>query len=230
MMRSNTRYTLMLLVAVAGGCGLDDGESKTSCNVQADCLAGFACLDSTCVATGDDRNPGAPDGGSGGGPLYGTVESLAPQSTGFAADNYESLVGATNAAGPLGCALVGDLAAAPGGAGAAVYAKIYSEGGDRRCLEGTFAIKNDPAECTPSFSEQLRAGCALYRRWDTNGTQVANQLAIGGYVTVNETYVNDMSSRCDVDLSLRFAGNVTVAKTFQFTFNPLAPASAFCAH
>ena len=74
----------------------------------------------------------------------------------------------------------------------------------------------------------LRPGCAIYKRWDASGTQVANRRAIGGYVAIQNTPSGQDDQRCDVDLSLRFAGGVTIAKAFSFHYNPLAPAEAFC--
>jgi hypothetical protein len=47
---------------------------------------------------------------------------------------------------------------------------------------------------------------------------------------VQDAFVTDMVHRCRVELSLNFAGGVTVAKTFMFDYNPYAPASAFCQH
>jgi hypothetical protein len=140
------------------------------------------------------------------------------------------MAGLTTASGNLGCAVVGDLSASPGAGAAVVYAKFSKDSGDTRCPTGVYAIMNDPDGCGLSVFGELRPGCAVYKRWDGNGQQVAYQSAIGGYVSVENTYINDMTERCVTEVSIRFAGGVTIAKTYQFDYNPLAPASAFCVH
>ncbi|HEY5921314.1 MAG TPA: hypothetical protein VIV11_06570 [Kofleriaceae bacterium] len=230
MMLSKTRILMIAGAALAVGCNLDDG-SKNSCNVQTDCLTGYQCVNNTCIGGGTDSGGivliDAPGSGS---KFYGTVEPLTSLSAGMAAGNYETLAGVTTAAGNLGCAVVGDLDASPGAGAAVVYAKVKPESGDYRCPEGVFAIMNDPSSCTSTFPSDLRPNCALYKRWDASGKQVANQLAIGGYVSVQEMYISSMASRCSAEMSINFAGGVTVTKSFTYDYNPLAPGSAFCQH
>lgn len=209
-------------IALVAGCNLDDGAPKTACNVQADCLASYQCVDQTCVKVG----PGIDAPGR----YYGSVEPLTVATSGLAAENYQTLAGVTNLAGTLGCAVAGDLVAAPGRDGAVVYAKVSAESGDTRCPQGVYAIVNDEEMCRQSFPEDLRPGCAIYKRWDGGGQQVAYQLATGGYVSVQLTQINDMQYRCATDVSIRFAGGVTIANTFQFEYNPLGPTSSFCAY
>lgn len=222
MMLSNIRFLIPL--ALATGCHIDDG-TKNACNLQTDCLAGYACVDNTCVGGGSNGSPDAPNG-----KYYGTVEPLVAQSEGVVAWNYQTLVAATTAPSTLGCAVVGDLQASPGPNVAVVYARVQKESGDTRCPNGVFAIVNDASLCTATFPDELRPGCGLYKRWDGNGQQVANQLATGGYVSITQTYLNDMAYRCSAELSVRFAGGVTIAKTFTFDYNPLGPAESFCSH
>jgi hypothetical protein len=214
----------IVIATLATACGLPDDEVKTSCQSQTDCLEGYYCLEGMCRAN-SNTTPDAP-----GGPFYGTVEPMTSQSLGVSAENYRTLVSATTAPGTLGCAVVGDLEASPGADGAVAYAQIAKDSGDTRCPTGVYAIMNDPSACTPSFPGQLNPGCALYKRWDASGKQVASQLAIGGYVSLTESPSTSTTNRCTGELSLRFAGNVTIARTFQFDFNPGAPASAFCMH
>lgn len=218
-----SKISLLLALAPVGACDLDDG-TKNACNVQADCLAGYQCIDRTCVGGGNHNGPDAP------GTYYGSVEPLTASSAGLAAANYETLAAVTTAPGPLGCAVVGDLQASPGADTAVVYAKVKAESGDTRCPAGVHAIVNDPNLCQQTFPDELRDGCAIYKRWGANGQQAAYQLAIGGYVSVEATTIDDMTVRCVTDLSIRFAGGVTVAKAFQFDYNPLGPTSAFCVH
>jgi hypothetical protein len=220
---------MIALAALAVGCNLDDG-TKNACNVTEDCLPGYYCFNQTCLTNGGNGDDGSVVLMDAPGKFYGTVEAMTPQSAGIAAGNYETLVAVTTAPGTLGCAVVGDLEASPGSDAAVVYAKVRPDSGDYRCPMGVHAIMNDPNACTPTFPDELRAGCALYKRWSTSGQQVAYQLATGGYVSVTQTYLNDMAYRCSADISIRFAGGVTVAKTFTFDYNPLAPTSAFCRH
>jgi hypothetical protein len=219
-MLSNTR--LLITVTVAMGCNIDDG-TKNACNLQTDCLTGYSCVNNVCV--GGNGSPDAP-----GGKYYGTVEALTAQSEGVTAANYQTLVAVTNAASTLGCAVVGDLEASPGPNAAVVYTKVQAESGDSRCPNGVFAIVNDPSACTSTFPDELRPGCGLYKRWDASGTQAANQLATGGFVSITQTYLNDMAYRCNAELSVRFANGVTIAKSFTFDYNPLGPAESFCSH
>ena len=219
-----TLSNLLLLMAAGAGCGLPDDGPKSSCQLQTDCLEGYYCFEGMC-RTNNNTSPDAPNG-----PLYGTVQQLAPQSTGVAAENYRTLVGATNAAGTLGCAVVGDLESSPGADVAVAYAQVSADSGDTRCPTGVFAIMDNPNACTPSYSGELDPGCGLYRRWDASGKQVANQLAIGGYVSMSQSVSSSTTYRCSGELSLRFAGGVTIAKTFGFDYNPGSPSSASCVH
>lgn len=220
-MLCKTSLFIFALAALAAGCNLDD-DTKNACNSAADCLDGYQCVNSVCVG-GGNTGVDAPSG-----PYFGTVEAMTSQSAGLAAANYQTLVGATSALGTPGCALVGNLQASPGGAGAVVYAKVQAESGDARCPNGTFAIVNDPNACMQTFPDELRPGCALYKRWDASGQLVANQLATGGYVQVQQVYVSDMEYRCDVQLSIQFAGGVAIGKAFSFTYNPYGPTEKFC--
>lgn len=215
-----TPLPVFTLAALVTGCNLDDG-TKNACNSAADCLDGYQCANNVCV--GGSGGPDAPAG-----PYFGTVEAMTSQSSGLAAANYQTLVGATTALGTLGCAVVGDLQASPGAGAAVVYAKVQAESGDARCPMGTFAIVNDPNACMQTFPDELRPGCAIYKRWDASGQPVANQLAIGGYVQVQQVYVSDMEYRCDAQLSLQFPGGVAIGKAFSFTYNPYGPTEKFC--
>lgn len=219
-----SNISFVIALALAGGCNLtDDDGVKNACESQADCLPDYSCVDNVCVT-----------GGGGGsnmsGTYYGTVEPMTPASSGLSAENYETLAALTTAPGPLGCAVVGDVAGSPGANAAVVYAKVSKESGDTRCPTGSYAIVNDPDLCHQTFPSDLNTSCAIYRRWDASGQQSANQLATGGYVSIQNTYVNDMLERCNVDMSIQFAGGVAIGKTFQFDYNPLAPTSAFCVH
>jgi len=220
-MLSKLRFLITAMLAV--GCKMDDG-TKNACNLQTDCLDGYVCIDNTCVGGNNHGSPDAP----GGGQYYGNVEAMTSQTAGLAAANYETLVAATTSLGTLGCAVVGDLQASPGAGAAVVYAKVQASSGDSRCPNGTFAIINDPARCKQTFPAELYPGCAIYKRWDATGKQAANQLATGGYVSVQQLYVNSMEYRCDTQLSIQFPGGVTIGKVFSFSYNPLGPAEKFC--
>ena len=219
------RY-LPLLAALAG-CSLNS-EQKISCQTQTDCLDGYACAGSICVARGDGgvTLADAPSSGDD----YGVVQALAPATAGVSVvGDYYTLAGVSSTTGSLACAMLAHEDAAPGTETALAYAKVDKgeAGGDTRCPSGSFAIVDDPS-CKVEPVTGLRPGCAIYKRWDASGTQVANRRAIGGYVAIQNTPSGQDDQRCDVDLSLRFAGGVTIAKAFSFHYNPLAPAEAFC--
>lgn len=215
-----------LLIALAG-CTLD-GQQKNACNGPSDCLDGYACADGMCLRQPDGGVTlvDAPDTRGD----YGEVQALVPATGGVTAfaDSY-TLAGVTTATGGLGCAMLADEGDAPGTDTALAYAKIdKGDSGDTRCPAGVFAIMNDSEYCASDPFTGLRPGCAVYRRWDAAGTQVANRRAIGGYATIQNTFVSSSDQRCDVDISMRFEGGVAIAKTFSFHYNPLAPAEAFC--
>lgn len=216
-----TTLPLIALAALATGCDLDD-NNKNACVTAADCLDGYQCVANVCSG-GHQGGTDAPSG-----PYFGTVEAMTPQTTGVAAANYQTLVGATSVLGTLGCAVVGDLQASPGASAAVVYAKIHADTGDTRCPTGTFAIVNDFDLCMQTFPDELHPGCAIYRRWDASGQQVANQLATGGYVQSEQVVLGEMEYRCDVQLSIQFAGGVAIGKAFSFTYNPFGPTEKFC--
>ena len=232
-----TNSMILITLALAAGCDLDDG-TKNACQLQTDCLAGYQCINQMCVGTGSNGGDAGTDGKTvvlvdappTPGSTFGTVEPLTPASARLVAANYQTLTAVTTAAGTLGCAVVGDLQASPGPNTAVVYAKVQKESGDTRCPDGVFAIVNDPDLCRQDFTGELRPGCAMYKRWNASGQQVAYQLAIGGYVSIQNTYINSNTERCVSEMSIQFAGGVTVTKTFQFDYNPLAPTSAFCVH
>lgn len=221
-MRLNTPLSLVALAALAAGCNLDD-STKNACVTTSDCVDGSQCVDSVCTR-GGIISPDAPAG-----PYFGTVEAMTAQAAGLAEANYQTLVAATSAQGTLGCAVAGDLQASPGAAAAVVYAQLQvgAESGDLRCPTGTYAIMNASA-CTNVAPGALAPGCALYRRWDASGQQVANQLATGGYVSIDQVYVSDMEYRCDAQLSIQFPGGVEIGKSFSFTYYPLGTMSSFC--
>ena len=238
-----------LLLGGTTGCALD-GDDKDSCRTQADCSDGFTCVDQVCEnplggGGGDDGDgdsdpvdPGDDDGAGGGGgndglqEEFGSVQDMAPATLGLTAVNdYDTLIALTTASGGLGCAMVGDEDAAPGGAAAMLSVKPDAEGGDDRCPDGTYGLLDDPEYCgnyVPVIG--INPGCAAYRAWDASGDLSAFRLATGGYVTVTATPVTDEEITCDVELSVSFAGGVTISDAFSFSYNPYAPEGAFCQH
>ncbi len=235
-MFSKTGFAVLVMGAVTVGCSLNS-DRKDACSVPGDCLDGFACVNHRCEAgsqtdAGDRPDGSGPDnGGSPDAPSqeYGDVAPLTAHSSGIAAGEL-TLLGTTAVAGSLGCALVGDEAGAPGGEAALVHAKVRAENGDRRCPDGIYAIRNDPDECSPRPGRGLAAQCAMYRRWNTSGTLVAQRLAIGGAVTIRDIELGAMAHRCEVELSFSFAGGTSIQSSFSVDFNPFAPAESFCAH
>jgi hypothetical protein len=216
-MFSTTGSVMIVSAVLAAGCGLDGGN-KSACNVQDDCDAGYVCSNQMCVT-----DPGH-------GFEYGTVTPMTSASNGLVSGDYEALLGTTAAGGSLGCAVIRDENASPGTATSLVYAKIREgETGDHRCPTGTYAVVNDPVNCSAVLNG-LFPGCVLYKQWDAGGTQITNRLGLGGYVTVEDVTHSDMDHSCNIDLSATFTGGVTIKSTFSFEYNPYAPDSSFCTH
>lgn len=239
--------SVMMLVSALGatGCALD-GDGKDSCMTQADCSDGFTCVDQVCEGTlgggggdegggggGDDETGGGDSGGSDGLPeQFGTVADISAASLGLTAVNdYDTLIALTNASGGLGCAMVGDEDAAPGGAAAMLSLKPDADGGDDRCPAGTYGLLDDVEYCGAVYPVTgLNPGCAAYRAWDAGGEPSAFRLATGGYVTVTATPVTDEQIDCDVELSVSFDGGVTIADAFAFSYDPYGAESSYCEH
>ena len=241
-MLSKTQLVVTLVGMFASGCGLNSAR-KDACSVAGDCLEGFTCVDHACSETGGSDAGHGPDGGVSDGEdmpgssdghrpddEYGTVEPFTAQTAGLTATGDASLLGVTTAAGNLGCALVGDEASSPGGEAALVQAKLgRGESGDRRCPSGTYAILNDPRACSSVFGGRLPQ-CAVYKRWSASGAQVAQRLAIGGFVAVEDVGDSDASHTCNVELSLGFTGGASIHTSFSFVYNPFGTSEAFCVH
>lgn len=193
----------------------------------------LALLAAGCHSRGDDlcrddclTTPDAPMNSS----EYGTVQPMTAATSGLVSADYKSLLGATTAAGNLGCAVIQDEKSSPGASSSVVYAKIERNSGDARCPAGSYAIRNDPAYCGSNLYFGLNPGCAQYKQWDASGTQVASRFAIGGYVNVQDSRQSDSWHICTIELSTTFAGGVTIAKSYRFDYNPYGPEQAFCTH
>jgi hypothetical protein len=227
------------LVALVGaatiGCSLNT-DRKNACRVPGDCLDGFECLNNRCEASqadaggqtdgngpGDDLPPTDADPGE-----YGAVQPITVQSTGIAVTDF-TLLGATVAAGNLGCALVGDESGAPGGEAAVLYAKLRG-GSDRRCPDGAHAIRSGADACPFYPGSALLPQCAIYRRWDASGNLVAQRRATGGVVTIHDVALGAMAHRCEVEVAISFPGGTSVQSSFSFDFNPFGPDDTFCVH
>lgn len=246
-MFSKTRFIVMAIATVMGGCGVNN-ERKDACTAAIDCLDGFTCVNRVCVRPGEGPDAGGPGGGGDGdgpsdgdpdpgnmnpgtGAQFGDVEPLAPLTTGLASpdDIVGTLLGAASTGGNFGCALIGDEASSPGGLATLVQAKIRSDlGGDARCPAGTYAILNDPVYCAGTFVGR-GPQCAVYKRWDASGALVAQRLAIGGFVSVEDVARSEAAHTCTVEATLVFSGR-SIDLSFSFDFNPFAPDDTFCVH
>lgn len=235
-MYSKTQLMVMVVGAVTLGCDLSS-KRKDACSVQGDCLDGFSCVNHVC-----SDGAGGPDGGQGDDAMdpnlpkdastdeYGVVESFATQTAGLVVSGDDTQLGASAVAGNLGCALVGSESASPGADATAVYVKVRrGETGDRRCPDGIYAILNDPSACAGVFGGRLPQ-CGVYKRWNASGVQIAQRLAIGGVVTVHDVDQGGTSHTCNVELSLAFAGEVSIQSSYSFDYSPLGTSASFCVH
>ena len=222
-----------MTIALATGCSIHDDGGKDACNTQTDCLNGFICTNHTCVDPNGSNmgsSNGSPDAPGPPGSQYGDVQPITAASNGLTAADYNALIGTTTASGGLGCAVIHDESAAPGTTASLVYAKIArGSTGDTRCPTGNHAVVDDPMACNNDFGGLL-PGCVQYKRWDDAGKQIANRLAIGGYIAIQQTTISSMDYRCSVDLSASFVGGVTIHSTFSFDYNPYGPEESFCTH
>lgn len=227
-----TRWMIAVSAGLlAAGCDLHDGN-KNACNVQADCLSGFMCTNQLCVADGSGS------GSDAGGILdvssfeYGSVEPMTPATSGLRVIGFDALIGATAATGSLGCAIVQDQDASPGAATSMVHAIIASgqsgSAADRRCPHGSHPVLDDAGNC--SFFSQY-AGCAVYKKWDASGRQIANRLAIGGHVSVDQLPQSSTDYLCNIELNATFPGPVTIRSTLSYHYDPTDSFSeTFCSH
>ncbi|MGE0867972.1 MAG: hypothetical protein AB7P03_05410, partial [Kofleriaceae bacterium] len=169
--------TGLVLVLAGFGSGCVGGSTKDKCMTASDCLDGLTCSEGLCQEGGNNNSSATG---------FGTVEPLTAASTGLAAIDYRSMIASTTSSGPLGCAMLGDMKAAPATASAAVYTVVGQDGtsGDVRCPNILVAIRNDPDNCRVSTNGrvEIEPKCAVYRRWDASGTMVAERYAISGYV------------------------------------------------
>ena len=156
----------------------------------------------------------------------GTFAGYSAAASGLSIPEFGDYVSVTvtSLEGNLGCALTTNLGAAPGTAASSTAVVFEPESGDERCPPGVFAVRNDPDLCERGQS----GGCALYRRWDEEGNEVAKVLARGGYVSITATEESEELTRCDVEVNVNFAGG-SVKKSFSFSFNPFEPTQDFCA-
>lgn len=213
----------LVLVIVGIGVGCSDGI-KDRCTTADDCLPGLHCDEGICAEESGNNTESATG--------FGTVAPVTPANAGVTRilSGNQSMVGLTSAVGPLGCALVADMQAAPGAPTAAVYAVVSesSSSGDPRCPNGLFALRNNPSGCRVGGSVQILPQCALYKQWDASGAVVAERLAIGGYVMGQRTEHSSTSATCNVDVSLTFEGGITVEKTFSFNYVPFGEDRSSC--
>jgi hypothetical protein len=221
---------LVSLIPLAQACIFtgSNGE-KRACEKPTDCLDGYSCINNICIdpGGGDDMKP---DGGkiSTGSdaapdvvPQYGDATAFTAQSAGHWISTSGDLVGLANAAGGLGCSLVNNEEASPGTSAAAVHIKI--DGDTSYCPTGSYSILG-PSDCDTYDFGELARGCALYKEWDSSGTQIASRLAIGGYVQVSKI---SETGACEFDVGVNFAGGVTVTQVFEGA--PAGNDFGFCA-
>jgi hypothetical protein len=238
-MFSKSQLLVMATGAAVLGCDLSD-KHKDSCSVQGDCLDGFSCVNHVCSTPGSGPG-GGPDGVPDGGAMdpnlpgdaatdqFGVVEPFAAQTTGLVAGD-NTLLGSSAVAGNLGCALVGSETASPGGPAAVVYVNVrHGATSDRRCPDGTYSILNDAVACSNVFGGRL-AQCGIYKQWDASGALIAQRLAIGGFVTVQDLDHGGSAHTCSVELSLAFDGGGSIQSSYSFDYNSFGTSETFCVH
>jgi hypothetical protein len=144
-------------------------------------------------------------------------------------NGWAALIAAVSEPGIVGCALVQDGADPTADPAERVRVKldVGFEGANTLCAEGTYPLRND-ASCR---ADALQTGCAVYERWDDEGSPVVQRAAAGGAVGISAQRGEDgFVTGCVVELDLRFAGGTRFAHTFRFVVDPFNPESRTCVH
>ncbi len=173
----------------------------------------------------EDIDP-APDNGGGGtgengGGDAGTTATFEPFTIATrglrTTSQNELIVGATAAANPVGCALFTNEEANPGQATSLIFAKFDLPNWSY-CPQGSYAINSASNLCDQVIYEGIREDCAVYKRWDATGTQVATLYAVGGGVTVTAENLGNGSSSCVVNLHLLFPGGASWSDSYAIDY------------
>jgi len=165
------------------------------------------------------------DDTAGGGPVdASTIDASSSAFAPFAAktrvigvdDSIERgvVLAATDAAGPIACSL-GMATATPAGAAASVLAKFDAP--SELCPVGTYALDARGSRCSDSAGP-FRANCAIYRRWDESGAEVARTFATGGGARITQQRLADSRIRCTAEIELLFPGGGRWAETIAIDY------------
>lgn len=109
----------------------------------------------------------------------------------------------TDGGGAAACALSTDYRQTLGTAGVEIIVELPGTVGSP-CPTSPASGFDLTKHCTATFGSgpYVPAGCAYYRRWDAQGTQVGQTIAIDGVITI----VGDAAS-CTMRVSITFLGN-----------------------
>ena len=165
---------------------------------------------------GDGENGGEDvDGGThwpwGVDPNFGKFATYTPARSGLSKDLGLMNATVTSVHNELGCALVGDDKASAGRQAALTMVVLESELDGYACPEGVHPVIDDLGKC--DRFEELAPGCALYKRWDDTGKQIAALRAVGGYLSI-ERLEDFEPPMCSVKLSVSFGADHLVEHEF----------------
>ena len=211
-----------------GDVGDGDGDTQTGGDGDGDGKVSHGDGDGATDSEDPDEIPQAGDGDGDGeigpedpdggmewpwdvDPNFGKFGSYTPARSGFSQDLGLMNVSVTSVRNELGCALVGDDKASAGRQAALAMVVVESDLDEYACPEGVHPVIDDIEKCK-SF-DGLRVGCALYKRWDDAGKQVAALRGVGGYVSI-ERVGGDTTAMCSVKFSVSFGEGHLVEHEF----------------
>ena len=154
------------------------------------------------------------DGEAGGGPSDAGPDGSASDFVAFTPatrviDVDESGVGSvvvvlTDATGPSACGL-GSEGSAPVGGGIAVRIELDTDGGTQ-CPDGTYALDVRGGRCADTAQGGLPEDCAVYRRWNPDGSAAVRLEAVAGAATLRDEPLVGNRRACRVQLDVQFPG------------------------
>ena len=123
-----------------------------------------------------------------------------------------------------GCALSTSLDAAPKVAAHQVVATIRTAG--TVCPSGVYPMGTTCAPTTPGAAGVF-AECGEYRRWVVGG-RAQTTVAASGTVNIQQTWIDQATADCEIDVSLTFGSGDTFSKTATVRVKVSGEGAPFC--
>jgi len=190
-----TRSTVRLMTAERTLCALVWIAAAGACNT---------------MGGGTDPGPDAP-------PVL-TYEPFVSKTWSLSTMAGATQLSITNGGGAAACALSQDYRQTLGGAGVQIILQFPGTP-PAPCPVGEYQLVKN---CASSFGSGafVPAGCAYYRKWDAQGTQLGMTIAIDGIITIAGS-----ATECMIRASITFLGNSFIEN---FTLMDGATAQPWC--